>query len=202
MGAVAKPIRTIEPPEHPRPPRRIRSRRLFEPELVRDAIKQSIVMLRPDIQWSNPVMFVVEIGAVLTLLFIIQALVSTSVSQVPITYFVALDFWLFLTVLFANFATALAEARGKAQADSLRKTRSETPAYRFTAGDIVEEVRSTELRPGDRVLITAGQVVPSDGEVIQGIASVDESAITGESAPVIREAGGDRSGVTGGTKGI
>ncbi len=125
---------------------------------------------------------------------------STSVSQVPITYFVALDFWLFLTVLFANFATALAEARGKAQADSLRKTRSETPAYRLKAGDIVEEVRSTDLRPGDRVLITAGQVVPSDGEVIQGIASVDESAITGESAPVIREAGGDRSGVTGGTR--
>ena len=198
--AVATPIRTINAPQHPRPPRRIRSRKLFDPEIMRDALKQSFVMLRPDIQWSNPVMFVVEIGAVLTLLFIIQALVSTSVSQVPITYFVALDFWLFLTVLFANFATALAEARGKAQADSLRKTRSETPAYRLKAGDIVEEVRSTDLRPGDRVLITAGQVVPSDGEVIQGIASVDESAITGESAPVIREAGGDRSGVTGGTR--
>jgi len=167
---------------------------------MRDALKQSFVMLRPDVQWSNPVMFVVEIGAVLTLLFIIQALVSTSVSQVPITYFVALDFWLFVTVLFANFATALAEARGKAQADSLRKTRSETPAYRLKTGDVVEEVLSTDLRPGDRVLITAGQVVPSDGEVIQGISSVDESAITGESAPVIREAGGDRSGVTGGTR--
>jgi len=157
-------------------------------------------MLRPDIQWSNPVMFVVEIGALLTLLVVIQALVSTSVSQVPITYFVALDFWLFLTVLFANFATALAEARGKAQADSLRRTRSETPAYRLKAGDVVEEVLSTDLRPGDRVVITAGQVIPSDGEVIEGIASVDESAITGESAPVIREAGGDRSGVTGGTR--
>src|SRR6202035_3879061 len=146
MGAVAKPIRTIEPPEHPRPPRRIRSRRLFEPELVRDALKQSFVMLRPDIQWSNPVMFVVEIGAVLTLLFVIQALVSTSASIVPITYFVALDFWLFVTVLFANFATALAEARGKAQAQSLRKTRTETPAYRLKAGDVIEEVPSTELR--------------------------------------------------------
>src|ERR1700693_2234106 len=200
MGAVATPLRTIESPEHPRPPRRIRSRKLFEPELVRDALKQSVYMLRPDIQWSNPVMFVVEIGAVLTLLFIIQALVSTSVSQVPITYFVALDFWLFLTVLFANFATALAEARGKAQADSLRKTRSETPAYRLKKGDTIEEVRSTDLRPGDRVLITAGQVIPSDGEIVDGIASVDESAITGESAPVIREAGGDRSGVTGGTR--
>ncbi len=200
MGAAAKPIRTIERPQHPRPPRRIRARKLLDPQITRDALKQSFVMLRPDIQWSNPVMFVVEIGAVLTLLVVIQALVSTSVSQVPITYFVALDFWLFLTVLFANFATALAEARGKAQADSLRRTRSETPAYRLKAGDVVEEVLSTDLRPGDRVVITAGQVIPSDGEVIEGIASVDESAITGESAPVIREAGGDRSGVTGGTR--
>jgi K+-transporting ATPase ATPase B chain len=200
MGAAAKPIRTIEAPQHPRPPRPIRARKLLDPQITRDALKQSFVMLRPDIQWSNPVMFVVEIGAVLTLLFIIQALVSTSASQVPITYFIALDFWLFLTVLFANFATALAEARGKAQADSLRRTRSETPAYRLKAGDVVEEVLSTDLRPGDRVVITAGQVIPSDSEVIQGIASVDESAITGESAPVIREAGGDRSGVTGGTR--
>src|ERR1700727_2176007 len=130
MGAAVKSIPTAEAPEQPRSPRRIRSRKLFEPELVRDALKQAFVMLRPDVQWSNPVMFVVEIGAVLTLLFIIQAAVSTSVSQVPITYFVALDFWLFLTVLFANFATALAEARGKAQAESLRKTRSETPPAR------------------------------------------------------------------------
>jgi K+-transporting ATPase ATPase B chain len=122
MGAAAAPLRTIEAPQHPRPPHRIRSRKLFEPELVRDALKQAFVMLRPDIQWSNPVMFVVEIGTVLTLLFIVQAMVSTSVSQVPITYFIALDFWLFLTVLFANFATALAGARGKAQAESLRKT--------------------------------------------------------------------------------
>ena len=121
MGAAAKPIRTIEAPQHPRPPRRVRSRKLLDPQITRDALKQSFVMLRPDIQWSNPVMFVVEIGAVLTLLFILQAAVSTSVSQVPITYFIALDFWLFLTVLFANFATALAEARGKAQADSLHK---------------------------------------------------------------------------------
>jgi K+-transporting ATPase ATPase B chain len=156
-------------------------------------------MLRPDIQWSNPVMFVVEIGAVLTFLFIIQAVISTSASQVPISYFIALDIWLFLTVWFANFATALAEARGKAQAESLRRTRAETPAYRLRGGRI-EEMSSTELRPGDEVVITSGQLVPSDGEIIQGIASVDESAITGESAPVIREAGGDRSGVTGGTR--
>ncbi len=199
MAAAVTPIK-IESPQHSRPPRRIRSRKLFEADLVRDALKQSFVMLRPDIQWSNPVMFVVEIGSVLTLLFIIQALVSTSVSQVPITYFIALDFWLWLTVLFANFATALAEARGKAQADSLRKTRTETPAYRLKVGDIVEEVPSTELRPGDRVAVAAGQVIPSDGEVVSGIASVDEAAITGESAPVIREGGGDRSGVTGGTR--
>src|SRR5580658_3050798 len=200
MGAAAAPLRTIGAPEHPRPPRRVRSRKLFDPELVRDALKQSVIMLRPDIQWSNPVMFVVEIGAVLTLLFIIQALVSTSASQVPITYFVALDFWLFLTVLFANFATALAEARGKAQAESLRRTRSETPAYRLKRPGVVEEVRSTDLTAGDLVVVTVGQVIPSDGEIIEGIASVDEAAITGESAPVIREGGGDRSGVTGGTR--
>src|SRR5258708_18731167 len=106
MSAAATQIRNIESPEHPRPPHRIRSRKLFEPELVRDALRQSVVMLRPDIQWSNPVMFVVELGAALTLLFIVQAMVSTSVSQVPITYFIALDFWLFLPVLFTNFAPA------------------------------------------------------------------------------------------------
>src|SRR5271155_1230509 len=178
MSAVATPLRSIKAPQHPRPPRRIRSRKLFDPEIMRDALKQSFVMLRPDIQWSNPVMFVVEIGAVLTLLFIIQAAVSTSVSQVPITYFIALDFWLFVTVLFANFATALAEARGKAQAESLRKTRSETPAYRLKGSDL-EEVRSSDLKPGDRVVVMAGQVIPSDGEIVKGIASVDESAITG-----------------------
>src|SRR5271156_6219605 len=199
MGAVATPIR-IQEPQHPRPPRRIRSRNLFEPQLVREALKQSFKMLRPDIQWSNPVMLVVEIGAVLTLFFIVQALVSTSASQVPITYFVALDFWLWLTVLFANFATGLAEARGKAQADSLRRARSDTPAFRLRGRDNIEEVPSSALRPGDRVLVQADQMIPGDGEIIEGIASVDEAAITGESAPVIREAGGDRSGVTGGTR--
>jgi K+-transporting ATPase ATPase B chain len=200
MGAAVKAIPAVEQPQQPRPPRRIKARKLFEPELVRVALKEAFVMLRPDVQWANPVMFVVELGAVLTLLFIIQALVTTSASQVPITYFIALDIWLFLTVLFANFATALAEARGKSQAESLRRTRRETPAYRLKAGDVVEEVLSTDLRPGDRVAVAAGQVIPSDGEVVEGIAAVDESAITGESAPVIREAGGDRSGVTGGTR--
>jgi potassium-transporting ATPase ATP-binding subunit len=200
MGAAVKTIHPVEQPQQPRPARRIKARKLFEPELVRVALKEAFVMLRPDVQWANPVMFVVELGAVLTLLFILQALVTTSASQVPITYFIALDIWLFLTVLFANFATALAEARGKSQAEALRRTRSETPAYRLKAGDVVEEVLSTDLRPGDRVAVAAGQVIPSDGEVIGGIAAVDESAITGESAPVIREAGGDRSGVTGGTR--
>jgi len=182
------------------PPRRVRRMALFAPEVVRPALRQAVMMLRPDIQWQNPVMFVVEVGAFLTLLFVLQAAIGKSSSQVPITYFIALDVWLFLTVLFANFATALAEARGKAQAESLRKTRVDTPAYRVRGKDSIEEVFSSDLRPGDRVVVTAGQVIPSDGEIIEGIASVDEAAITGESAPVIREAGGDRSGVTGGTR--
>ncbi|HUM17385.1 MAG TPA: potassium-transporting ATPase subunit KdpB [Candidatus Nitrosotalea sp.] len=180
------------------PTRRIKREDLFAPDLVRAALKQALVMLRPDIQWKNPVMFVVEIGAILTLLFVLQAALGASSSQVAITYFIALDAWLFLTVLFANFATALAEERGKAQAESLRRTRRDTPAWRQGPSGI-EQVSSTELEAGDTVVVLTGQVIPGDGEIIEGIASVDESAITGESAPVIREAGGDRSGVTGGT---
>ena len=204
MKTVNAPAYSVQenPPLSPGmspPPRRARRIAIFAPELVRVALRQSFVMLRPDIQWANPVMFVVEVGAVLTLLFVIQSALGYSSSQVPLSYFVALDIWLFLTVLFANFATALAEARGKAQAESLRKTRRETPARRLR-GTEIEEVYSSALRPGDRVVIDAGQTIPSDGEIVQGIASVDESAITGESAPVIREAGGDRSGVTGGTR--
>jgi K+-transporting ATPase ATPase B chain len=145
-------------------------------------------------------MFVVEIGAFLTLLFVIQAALGHSASLVPITYFIALDAWLWLTVLFANFATALAEARGKAQAESLRRTRRETVARRLRGANTIEELSSTDLKTGDRIVVEAGEIIPGDGEIIEGIASVDESAITGESAPVIREAGGDRSGVTGGTK--
>jgi len=201
LAEIAQTVRQMSPGEPPAspPPRRVRRMALFAPEMVKPALKQAFVMLRPDIQWANPVMFVVEVGAVLTLLFVIQAALGYSSSQVPITYFIALDVWLFLTVLFANFATALAEARGRAQAESLRKTRVDTPAFRLR-GNAVEEVPSSALRPGDRVVVTAGQIIPSDGEIIEGIASVDESAITGESAPVIREAGGDRSGVTGGTR--
>jgi len=199
-------VRRIQPgwemdsaPQQPRPPRRTRRQGLLAPELVRQALKQALIMLRPDIQWTNPVMFVVEVGALLTLMFVIVAFVAGSASQVPVTYFIALDAWLFLTVLFANFATALAEARGKAQAESLRRTRRDTPAFRLRPNNSVEEVSSAVLKPGDRVAVEAGQIIPGDGEIIEGIASVDESAITGESAPVIREAGGDRSGVTGGT---
>jgi K+-transporting ATPase ATPase B chain len=168
---------------------------LFAPHLLRAAFRQSFIMLRPDLLWKNPVMFVVEVGTVLTLLFTI-----TAVGSDRFGYLLALDVWLFLTVLFANFAEALAEARGKAQADALRKTRRATPAFRVREDGQVEETVSTELRAGDRVEVTAGQIIPGDGEIVEGVASIDESAITGESAPVIREAGGDRSGVTGGTR--
>ena len=197
---IKETMREVPLPSGPlRSLRRVKPRGLMEKETGMAALRQAFVMLRPDIQWKNPVMFVVEVGAFLTFLFIAQAAWGRQASQVPITYFIALDAWLFLTVLFANFATALAEARGKAQADSLRRARHDTVAYRLsTAGDI-EEVSSTVLKPGDRVVVQAGHTIPGDGEIIEGVASVDESAITGESAPVIRAAGGDRSGVTGGT---
>jgi K+-transporting ATPase ATPase B chain len=185
--------------EKPKPPRRVKRSALFTRETTFPAIRQAFSMLRPDIQWRNPVMFVVEVGAILTLLYVLKGLFGAPESVVPLSYFIALDVWLFLTVLFANFATALAEARGKAQAESLRRTRRETKALRLGPDDSIEEVSSTQLKPGDRVVVSAGNTVPGDGEIIQGIASIDESAITGESAPVIREAGGDRSGVTGGT---
>jgi K+-transporting ATPase ATPase B chain len=184
------------------PPGRFTSGRknsLLAPGTVGPAIKQAFIMLRPDIQWKNPVMFVVEVGAFLTLLYLIQACLGKSESQVSIGYFVALDIWLFLTVLFANFATAVAEARGKAQAESLRRARHDTIAHRLTSNNGIEEVSSAVLLPGDQVVVETGQFIPGDGEIVKGIASIDESAITGESAPVIREAGGDRSGVTGGT---
>ena len=184
---------------------------LFEPQLMKTAFWQSLVMLRPDIQWKNPVMFVVEVGTILTLLFTVAKILGAE-SASSLSYLLALDFWLVLTLLFANFASAIAEARGKAQAETLRKTRRETPAHRLRdyrkdrPGGVadrnwqVEETTSSQLKAGDFVLIEAGQIIPSDGEIVEGVASIDESAITGESAPVIREAGGDRSGVTGGTR--
>jgi K+-transporting ATPase ATPase B chain len=197
-------LRVAELPERPASPaakqKRQKPQGLFAAGTTGPALKQAFGMLRPDIQWKNPVMFVVEIGAFLTLLFVIRAALGHSDSLVPVTYFVALDAWLWLTVLFANFATALAESRGKAQAQSLRRARHETVARRLSGTGTVNEVASTELNPGDMVVVKAGELIPGDGEIIKGIASVDESAITGESAPVIREAGGDRSGVTGGTR--
>jgi len=175
-----------------------RHRGLFAPELLKSALVRSFVMLRPDLLWKNPVMFTVEVGAVLSIIGTVRSMLGWG--GPPATYLLALDIWLLLTVLFANFAEALAEARGKAQTEALRKTRQKTPAYRLLEHGQVEETSSTELRAGDRVVVETGQVIPGDGEVIEGVAAVDESAITGESAPVIREAGGDRSGVTGGTR--
>jgi K+-transporting ATPase ATPase B chain len=178
--------------------RRLPVKALFEKEIVLAAFKRACFMLRPDIQWKNPVLFVVEVGAILTLLYIVDMAWGSRKAQAPITYFIALDIWLFITIWFANFATAFAEARGKAQADSLRRTRIETTAFLVKNGKI-HETSSALLKRGDKVVVQAGQVIPGDGEIIEGIASIDESAITGESSPVIREAGGDRSGVIGGT---
>jgi K+-transporting ATPase ATPase B chain len=189
--------------------RATRTQGLFAPDLLWTAFVRSLIMLRPDLMWKNPVMFVVEVGCVLSILYTIAKFIWPDEYLATRTYLVALDFWLFVTVLFANFAEALAEARGKAQAASLRKTRQETPAWRLKNPDEykravdddveLQEMNSTQLDLSDVVLVKAGQVIPGDGEVIAGVASVDESAITGESAPVVREAGTDRSGVTGGT---
>jgi potassium-transporting ATPase ATP-binding subunit len=176
--------------------RRARRASLFQKDLTMTAAKHSMVMLNPIIMARNPVMFVSEIGALLTMVVLVRDLFQHRGSWIY-TLSVAVILW--LTVLFANFAEALAEARGKAQANTLKRTRQKTKARRVTNG-IEEMVNSDELRESDIVMVAAGEVIPSDGEVIEGAASVDESAITGESAPVVREAGGDRSGVTGGTR--
>jgi len=176
-----------------------RKLRLFEPDLVRQACVRSLVMLDPRIQARNPVMFLVEGGAALTVLVLVESLVQGA-SVGTIVYQGLLAFLLLLTVLFANFAEALAEARGKAQARSLRDTRRQTTAHKIQPDGSVGIVSSTDLRAGDAVVVEAGWLIPADGEIIEGAASVDESAVTGESAPVVREAGGDRSGVTGGTR--
>jgi K+-transporting ATPase ATPase B chain len=164
--------------------------------MVRTAAKQAVVMLKPWVMARNPVMFVTEIGAVLTTMVLVVDLFDAHSAFI---YTLAVTAILWLTVLFANFAEALAEARGKAQADTLKRTRRKTLARRVTNG-AEEQVSSDELREGDVVVVAAGETIPSDGEVVEGAATVDESAITGESAPVVREAGGDRSGVTGGTR--
>jgi K+-transporting ATPase ATPase B chain len=200
INAIKTPVNApAHSPQLQRPRHGRTGRPLLDRETAWPAVKQAFKMLRPDLQWNNPVMFVVEVGAFLTLAYIIRDAVGASLSLVPLTYFIALDAWLFLTVLFANFATALAEARGKARADTLRRTRKDTIAFRKTRAGALEQVPASDLEPGDVVVVEAGQLIPSDGEIIEGVASVNEAAITGESAPVIRAAGGDRSGVTGGT---
>ena len=186
-SVAVKPIGEIQLPPGFSPHHK-RQKVLLTQGAVGEALKQSFVMLRPDIQWKNPVMFVVEVGAILTLFYVLQAIFGKSASLTPVNYFIALDAWLFATVLFANFATALAEVRGKAQAESLRRARQDTVANRLTTAG-VEKVPSAVLKQGDRVVVQEGETIPGDGEIIEGIASVDESAITGESAPVIREAG-------------
>ncbi|HEY1814486.1 MAG TPA: potassium-transporting ATPase subunit KdpB [Kofleriaceae bacterium] len=169
----------------------------FDRALMRAAIADSFKKLDPRVLAKNPVMFVVAVGSLLTTALAIRDLVGEPAS--PIWFSLAITLWLWFTVIFANFAEAVAEGRGKAQAESLRKMRQDTTARRLVGG-LEEIVSAAALRKGDRVVIEAGQMVPGDGEIIEGIASVDESAITGESAPVIRESGGDRSSVTGGTK--
>lgn len=181
-----------------------KSNKLFEKSLVKEALKQSFVKLDPRIMFRNPVMFTVEIGTAVMFAVCIWILTGEK-NQGSLVYNLIVAFVLLLTLLFANFAEAIAEARGKAQADSLRKTREETPAKWIQAvGEIfVNEIKivpSSQLRKGDIFLCETGDTIPMDGEIIQGIATIDESAITGESAPVIREAGGDKSSVTGGTK--
>ncbi len=182
-----------------------RSIQLFDPALIGTAVKQSFVKLNPVVMIKNPVMFTVEIGTVVMLAVSIYQLATGDTSQGALWYNISIFCILLITVLFANFAEALAEARGKAQAQSLRKTREDTPAKKvLLVGEIslneIKHVPSSQLNKGDVFLCEAGDVIPMDGEIIEGLATIDESAITGESAPVIREAGGDKSSVTGGTK--
>ena len=178
------------------PKKALRARPLFDPPIVKRALGDSFRKLDPRLMRKNPVMFVVEVGAVITSVLFARDL-AVGAPIVGFTFQITL--WLWFTVLFANFAEAMAEGRGKAQADALRKTKTETTARRVMGGRM-ETVAATQLRSGDIVIIEQGEIIPGDGDVIEGIASVDESAITGESAPVIRESGGDRSAVTGGTR--
>ena len=172
---------------------------LFQKEQVLASIKQSFVKLDPRMMIKNPIMFTVEVATWVMLLVIVGIAVTGDTTQGSVGYNIAIFIVLFVTLLFANFAEAIAEARGKAQADSLRKTREETPAKLLVNGT-TKVISSNQLKKGDVFECVAGDVIPSDGEIIEGLASIDESAITGESAPVIREAGGDKSSVTGGTK--
>jgi len=172
---------------------------LFAPEILKPAVWESFRKLAPQLVIKNPVMFVVEVGSVLTTLIFLRDLIAPTPQSQPLWFTANVAVWLWFTVVFANFAEAVAEGRGKAQAANLRKMRKETTARRRVNGK-EEHVPASQLRKGDVVIVEAGEFIPGDGEVIEGIASVDESAITGESAPVIRESGGDRSAVTGGTR--
>ncbi|MGH9546917.1 MAG: potassium-transporting ATPase subunit KdpB [Terriglobales bacterium] len=167
---------------------------VWEVKIVRRALVDAILKLNPHTMMRNPVMFVVEVGSLITTILLIRNPHQSFGFNLQITL------WLWFTVVFANFAEAMAEGRGKAQADTLRKTRSETIGHRVCANGSIDKVPSSQLHTGDIVLVAAGGFIPGDGEIIEGVASVDESAITGESAPVIRESGGDRSAVTGGTR--
>jgi K+-transporting ATPase ATPase B chain len=171
----------------------------FDPKIVRRALWEALLKLNPRTLRRNPVMFVVEVVAAVTTLLFLRDLLTGTGSQAFAGH---ISVWLWFTVLFANVAEAMAEGRGKAQADTLRRTKTETTAKRLQRAEAreYEVVPATSLRQGDVVLVEAGDIIPGDGDVIEGIASVDESAITGESAPVIRESGGDRSAVTGGTR--
>ncbi len=173
---------------------------LFPRELVIESLKQSFVKLNPKTMFRNPIMFIVEVVTFVMLFVTIWSAATGDHAQGAFGYNMLVFIVLFVTLLFANFAEAIAEARGKAQADSLRKTREETPAKLIGANGSITTVSSSQLKKGDIFICEAGDTIPSDGEIIEGLASIDESAITGESAPVIREAGGDKSSVTGGTK--
>lgn len=172
------------------------SQSLFSRRILVRAFRDAFLKLNPMVLVKNPVIFIVALGAFITSCLVVTGSLNHSFSL----FNLQITLWLWFTVLFANFSEAIAEGRGKAQAESLRKNRSETKANRMISGDKTEVVAASALRKGDMVKCAAGEIIPADGEVIEGIASVDESAITGESAPVIRESGGDRSAVTGGTK--
>ena len=188
---------------------------LFEPAIIVQAMIDACRKLDPRHQIKNPVMFVVWVGSIVTTLLFVQAIIGTG--EAPAGFIFSITLWLWFTVLFANFAEAMAEGRGKAQADSLRRARQELTAKKlgtvepgtehhavwnrqFQRRDTFSVVSANQLKKGDVVLVEANEYIPADGEVVEGVASVNESAITGESAPVIRESGGDRSAVTGGTK--
>src|ERR1700733_13957967 len=176
-------------------------RPLFDGAFGRRAIVDSFRKLDPRHQARNPVMFVVEVGSLFTSVLWVQSLIGTGEARAG--FILAISLWLWFTVLFANFAEAMAEGRGKAQADNLRKSRKDTRAKQIhepRRDAAASQVSASQLRKGDFVIVEAGDTIPSDGEIVLGVASVDESAITGESAPVIRESGGDRSAVTGGTR--